>query len=96
LARKVLAEVVSEYDFKQEVNTPVDQLLAIEGQHPVRGIIKLDEMARLIEKVNGTKIIKFCNYKRSHIYISDKELQFIDKLIDHTQLCKFQSRLSFV
>jgi hypothetical protein len=37
LARKVLAEIASEYDFKQEINTPVDQLLTIEGQHPVRG-----------------------------------------------------------
>jgi len=86
LARKVLAEVVSEYDFKQEINTPVDQLLAIEGQHPVKGIIRLDEMARLIEKVNSTKIIKFSNYNRSHIYINDKELQFIDKLIDNRMI----------
>ena len=86
LARKVLAEVVSEYDFKQEINTPVDQLLAIEGQHPAKGIIRLDEMARLIEKVNSTKIIKFSNYNRSHIYINDKELQFIDKLIDNRMI----------
>jgi hypothetical protein len=86
LARKVLAEVVSEYDFKQEITAPVDQLLAIEGQHPAKGIITLDEMARLIERVNSTKIIKFSNYNRSHIYISDKELQFIDKLIDNRMI----------
>jgi len=86
LARKVLAEVVSEYDFKQEINSPVDQLLAIEGQHPTKGILKLDEMARLIERVNSTKIIKFSNYNRSRIYISDKELQFIDKLIDNRMI----------
>jgi len=86
LARKVLAEVVDEYDFKQEISTPVDQLLVIDGQHPAKGIIKLDEMARLIEKVNSTKIIKFSNYNRSHIYISDKELQFIDKLIDNRMI----------
>ena len=86
LARKVLAEVVSEYDFKQEIHTPADQLLAIEGQHPAKGITKLDEMARLIEKVNSTKIIKFSNYNRSRIYISDKELQFIDKLIDNRMI----------
>ncbi|HID35948.1 MAG TPA: transposase [Ghiorsea sp.] len=86
LARKVLAEVVAEYDFKQEINTPIDQLLAIEGQYPGKGIIKLDEMAQLIEKVNSTKIIKFSNYRRSRIYISDKELQFIDKLIDNRMI----------
>ena len=43
LARKVLAEVVTEYDFKQEVIAPIDQLLAIEGQHPAKNIIKLNE-----------------------------------------------------
>jgi hypothetical protein len=44
LARKVLAEVASEHDFKQEINTPVDQFLTIEGQHPVRGIINPPQM----------------------------------------------------
>jgi hypothetical protein len=86
LARKVLTEVVAEYDFKQEVNTPVDQLLAIEGQHPAKGIIKLEKMARLIEKVNSTRIINFSNYKRSRTYINDKELNFIDKLIDNRMI----------
>ena len=42
----------------------------------------LDEMAPFIEKINKNKIIKLCNYKRSHVYIDDAELQFIDKLID--------------
>jgi hypothetical protein len=71
----VLAEVIAEYDFRQGVNAPIEQLLAIEGQHSAKGITKLEEMARLIEKVNSTKIIKFSNYNRSHIYIDDNELQ---------------------
>ena len=82
LARKVLAEVVAEYDFKQEIEAPIEELLAIETQFPAKGIIKLDEMARFIDMVNSNKIIKFSNYKRSSIYIDDEELQFIDKLID--------------
>jgi hypothetical protein len=82
LAQKVLAEVVAEYDFKQEIKAPTEELLAIETQLPAKGIIKLDEMARLIDMVNNSKIIKFNNYKRSSIYIDDEELQFIDKLID--------------
>ena len=52
----MLAEVVSEYDFKQEIDIPIDQLLAIGGQRPAKGIIGLDEMARLIERVNSPKI----------------------------------------
>ena len=82
LARKVLTEVVAEYDFKQEIEAPIAELLAIETQHPAKGIIKLDEMGRFIDMVDSGKIIKFRNYKRSSIYIDDEELQFIDKLIN--------------
>ena len=32
VAKKVLNEVVTNYDFKQEVTTPVEQLLGIESQ----------------------------------------------------------------
>ena len=83
LARKVLADVVAEYDFKQEIEAPIEELLAIDTQLPAKGIIKLEEMARFIDMVNSNKIIKFSNDKRSSIYIDDEELQFIDELVDN-------------
>ncbi len=82
LARKVLTEVVDEYDFKQEIEAPMEELLAIETQSSTKGIIELDQMARLIDIANNNKITKFSNYCRSSIYIQDEELQFIDKLLD--------------
>ena len=82
LAREVLAAVVSEYDFKQEIEAPINELLTIEIQFPAKGIIKLDEMAGFIDMVNNNKIMKLCNNKRSSTYIEDEELQFIDRLID--------------
>jgi hypothetical protein len=82
LARQVLAEVVAEYDFKQEIEAPIEELLSIETQFPNKGIITLDEMARFIDMVNNSKIIKLGNYKRSSSDIDDDELQFIDKLVD--------------
>ncbi len=82
LSRKVLNEVVDGYNFKQTVEAPTEELLAIETQLPGKGIINLDEMARFIDMVNSNKIIKFSNYRRSSIYIDDEELQFIDALID--------------
>ena len=82
LSREILAEVVNEYDFKQEIEAPIEELLAIDTQHPANGIITLAEMARFIDMVNSNKIIKFSNYKRSSIYIDDEELQCIDELID--------------
>jgi hypothetical protein len=81
IARKVLAEAVAEYDFKQVIDAPKEELLGIEEQLP-KGIIKLDEMARYIDMVNENRIIKFNSYKRSPIYIKDEELAFIDGLIN--------------
>ncbi len=82
LARKVLTEVLTEYDFKQEVVAPIEELLAIDTQIPAKGIIPLDEMARIIDIANNNKITKLCNYKRSTTYIKDKELKVIDRLLD--------------
>jgi hypothetical protein len=81
IARKVLAEVVAEYDFTQDIVAPKEELLGIEEQLP-KGIIKLDEMARYIDMFNESRIIKFNSYKRSPIYIKDEELAFVDGLID--------------
>ena len=82
LAKKVLAEVVSEYDLKQAVNAPVEELLAIETQSSAKGIIKLDEMARVVDLADSNIIKKLSHYNRSSIYIDDEELRFIDKLLD--------------
>ena len=82
IAREVLTEAVAQYDFKQAINAPQEELLGIGGQLP-KGIITLDEMARYIDMINANKIIKFSNYKRSPIYIKDEELGFVDELIDN-------------
>jgi hypothetical protein len=82
IAEKVLAELAAEYDFKQTVTAPKEELLGIEQQMPTKGIIKLEDMAQLIESVNKNRIIKLSNCKRSSIYIKDKELQFVDELLD--------------
>jgi len=83
LARKVLAEAVDQYDFKQEVSAPVEELLTIEKQLPAKGIIPLEEMASFIDKCNNSNIIKLCNRRRSNVSIHDKELRFIDELLDN-------------
>ena len=53
LAKKVLAEVVAEYDFKQEVGASIEELLAIDTQVSAKGIISLDEMARIVDIANN-------------------------------------------
>jgi hypothetical protein len=54
----------------------------MEQQVPAKGIIKLDEMAKFIDMAKNNRIVRFSNYKRSPIYIKDKELQFVDQLVD--------------
>jgi hypothetical protein len=82
IAEKVLSEFAAEYDFKQTVAAPKEDLLGIDQQMPTKGIIKLDDMAHLIDTVDKNRIIKLSNFKRSSIYIKDKELQFVDELLD--------------
>ena len=77
-----MEEYVAAYDFKQEVVAPREELLGIEQQVPPKGIINLEKMAHLVDMVDKYKIIKLSNYKRSAIYIKDKELQYIDELLD--------------
>jgi hypothetical protein len=82
IAQKVLQEFFAEYDFNQAVTAPHEALLGIQQQTPTKGIIKLDEMSQLVDMVNKSRITKLSNYKRSPIYIKDKELQFVDQLLD--------------
>ncbi len=42
VAKKVLDEVVVNYDFRQEVTTPLELLLGIETQLPTAAIMDLD------------------------------------------------------
>ena len=79
---KNLKEIVGEYDFKQVITAPAEELLDIDNQISGDGIIKLDEMGQFIDRITSDRIIKFSNYDRSAIYIKDEELQFIDQLID--------------
>lgn len=48
LAKKVLAEVVAEYDFKREVGAPIKELLAIETQLSAKGIIPLSKKGHYV------------------------------------------------
>lgn len=82
IARKVLAEVTAEYDFKSDITASPSELFGIEQQVDNTGIIPLGDMAKFIEMVNKNNIIKLAGYKRSPLYIKDEELRYIDELID--------------
>jgi len=83
IARKVLTEITTEYDFDCDITASQAELLGIEQQVSAEGIIKLDEMARLIEMTHQNSIIKLSSYKRSPLFIKDEELRYIDALVDN-------------
>ena len=91
IAKKVLNEVVKEYDFKQEVTTPIEVLLGIETQLPTASIMDLDEMARFIQNEKSSALFKLNREPRHPLHIKDKELKFIDDILDDKIINKLLS-----
>mgnify|MGYP001811843031 FL=1 len=91
VAKKVLDEVVANYDFKQEVTTPVEELLSIETQMPTAAIMNLDEMGRFIDSHKNSVLFKLNSKKRHPLHIKDEELRFIDDLLDDQIINKLLS-----
>jgi len=91
MAKKVLDEVVNNYDLNQEVTTPLEVLLGIESQLPTASIMNLDEMERFIEGCKDSILFKLNRKKRHPLHIKDKELRFIDELLDDKIINKLLS-----
>ena len=81
IARRVMVEVLHDYDVNQDVTTPQEELLGIEQQVPDTGIHTLDDMATIIETVEA-KILKFRKNNTLSRAIYSEELRFIDDLLD--------------
>ena len=84
ISNKVLDEVVVTYDFKKEIKTDKSELLGIELQKITSGMMNIDEMTKFIEKHENDVLFKFNTVKRHSSYFKDKELSFIDELLDDT------------
>ena len=84
IAKQVLDEVVSNYDFSKEIETAEAELLGIAHQELTSGVMDLDEMARFIDS-HETDVLFRLNKKRRHpLYLKDSELRFVDDLLDDT------------
>lgn len=91
IAKKVLDEAVKNYDFKQEVTTPLEVLLGIESQLPTASIMNLDEMGRFVEGCKDSVLFKLNRKSRHPLHIKDEELRFIDDLLDDKIINKILS-----
>lgn len=91
IAKMVLDEVVKNYDFSQQVNTPLAELLGIEKQLPTAGIMDLAAMERFITAHQNSVLFKLNHKKRHPLHIKDKELAIIDDILDDQILNKLLS-----
>ena len=78
IAKKVLAEVVADYDFTKEIETDKLDLLGIEQQELTSGMMNLKEMARFIESNENDILFKVNKIRRSSLYLKDKDLEFYE------------------
>jgi hypothetical protein len=74
IAKMALEEAVRFYDFSQEVDAPIEELLCIEEQMPTAGIMDLESMARFIKNHENSKLYSI-HKKRSNIYKADEDLR---------------------
>ncbi len=49
LAKQVTEAVIDDYDFKQDIDTPVEKLIGIENQVVNKDIMTLDEMNVMVD-----------------------------------------------
>lgn len=83
VAKMVLDEVVNGYNFSQEVKTPMAELLGIEEQSSLAGIMDLEAMAGFIDSHNNSFLFKLQRKKGPSLHIKDEELRFIDDILDN-------------
>ena len=82
VTKKVMNEVVGNYDYSQELDMPIEELIGIEAQEPSDGIRNLPEMSEYIENFHSENLFHFDDLKKPYSEIEDPELQFIDQLLD--------------
>jgi len=84
IAKEVLNEVVSTYDFDKEIETSEAELLGIAEQELTPGMMNLDQMAMFMESHEKEVLFRLRQKKRHPLYLKDEELRFVDDLLDDT------------
>lgn len=83
LAKQVTEAVINDYDFNQEIDAPVEQLIGIDHQNITDDIITLDKMNALVDDFYKNSFIDVKKIKKLHVNITDSQLKFIDTLLDN-------------
>ena len=59
ISKAVLNEAVAQYDFEQDIQVPLEELIGIEEQILMDDIMNIEEMAHFIDAFNSGKFIRF-------------------------------------
>ena len=82
LIKQVADEVVSNYDYSQILDLPIEQLTGVEDQTPSGGIRTLTETTEYIDNFYSYNLFNFDKRKKPYPELVDQELIFIDELFD--------------
>ena len=82
---------MADYDFKTEVETEKLDLLGIEQQKLTSGMMDLNRMAQFIESHENDVLFRFNRKRRNPSCLRDKELIFIDNILDDTVINRLLS-----
>lgn len=80
--KQIMDEVINDYDFSQTLNVPIEELTGIEDQVISRGIRTIEEMGRYIKNFYSDDLFRIDQRRPPFPEIVDKELQFIDEILD--------------
>ncbi len=83
LAKQVTEAVTLDYDFKQDVDAPVEELIGIDDQVICDDIMTLDEMNAIIDDFYKKSMIDVGKIKKYRVNLKDPQLKFIDNLLDN-------------
>jgi len=83
LTKQVTEAVIDDYDFKQDIETPVAELIGIENQAIHDDIMTLDEMNAMIDDFYKKSLIDVGKIKKYRVNLKDPQLKFIDNLLDN-------------
>lgn len=95
LAKQVTDAVVKDYDFNQEIDEPVEELIGIETQIPNDDLIPLNKMDELIDDFYNHSMIDAGKLKKLRVNLTDSRLKFIDNLLDNPIINRLLSYKGF-
>lgn len=82
LAEQVTKAVIDDYDFKQEIDVPVEELIGIDNQVTNEEIMTLEKMNTLIDSFYKNSVINVREIKKLRVNLKDSQLTFINNILD--------------